>query len=86
VSYITRANDEMSPGRALQIVLGDAQPDGLTRTLLIERAAEIRQTTQANVEDTLKNLRKYGEVYEVDGEFQLTSSRESELDWGGGFS
>ena len=78
--------EEPTSQRAVRIVLDDARPGGLSRTVLVERAAEIARTTQADAEDALEDLRKCGEVYDVDGEYQLTPEREFELDWDGEFS
>ena len=77
------ADDEPSPRRAIRIVLEDAQPGGLDRGVLVERAAEIARATRADVEQALNGKIAEGECYRLDEEVKLTPSRQMERDWGG---
>ena len=82
----TRADEELTSQEALTLVLENAGHGGLNRTVLVERVAEFARTTQADAEDALEDLRKRGEIWDIEGEYRLTPTRDRAPGWGSEFS
>ena len=72
-----------TPLQAIARVLVEARPGGLERDPLIERAAEVGEVTRERAEDALEELRRPGEVYDIDGEYKLTPKPDAEQHWRG---